>query len=297
MTAGRTQAEGTATMPNPTSARPATARHLKVVSEPTPQSAAESGIDFSVLDAARAAYGEHRTTAFQGEWQESPRDSTEELDPDLAATEIRRLGTGDVVEGLSDADNARLTSPGYRKLSDALRAPTPHAAADIPRAQTVSQVAFGSRLTVRTLKPAADRRLEFSALASQLGINPGITHELVESSVGGVPAFLLVEAPHLHDKTDRVAVLRSKSRLAFSESAQRAMTALWDRDFMDIDLTVVGPGTNFVAAILPPEGLAAIFNNKHTENEDGLCIRTSNTQITTSIPARAGLSGETAHCL
>lgn len=254
-------------MPTSPSARPATKRRLTVVQEATKPQKVATEADFSVLDAAAAAFGKYQTTAVQGDWQEAPG-STESLDTDLAATEMRRLGTDDVVEGLSAADNLRLTSTGYRKLSDSLRAPTPHATNE-PITTPPPPVGFGKKLEVKTLKPAADRRLEFSALAGPLGITPGVPLKLVERSIGGVGVFLLVEAPGRDDQDAPIAILRSKARLAFSESAQRAITAQWDSEFHDSEITVVGPGTDFVAAILPPGALATILNSNYNRNEDG----------------------------
>lgn len=251
----------TAEVPDPTPNDRTVVDHVRRSPTLTPPPTAVAKIDLSVLDVACLSYKQHRRTATQGEWQESPLEAEDSDDPILALTEMRQLGAGDVVEGLGAAENARLTNTGYRHLSDGLRGAKPVETTGPTRIGLASQMRFGSGLAFKTLTPASDRRLEFGALVVPLGMSHEVPHELVDVHIGGLPAFVLVEAPHLDESDDTVAVLRSKSRLAFSESAKRKITARWDREFATTALTVVGPGADFVAAILLPDSLTQLFNN------------------------------------
>lgn len=241
--------------------------HLSVVRDPADSSTSVSTPlvgQWPILQAAARQWAQHRPSFNPGKWDD--RNSlagltTDEL-PDFAATQIRHFGTTDSLPGLDAQTDLRYRDSGYRKLVDEVR-DNDHPAATweaITHPPTVAE--FGNTLEIRTLRPGADKRLEFTSLSKRFAVRTGARFALLPVACAGASGLALVLTSETDDGNMPMATLLSKGRLAFNTPARSTIEVTWDLPYEDCEFTVIGPGVSFVAAILPPTALPELLNQQ-----------------------------------
>ncbi len=212
-----------------------------------------------------AEWSKHRPHVRSGPWCEN-RAPVASYPGGLSPNGIvdnRYLGSSDALAGLGlDADRDPRPA-GYRHLVDLARQQGNAAWSPAPPTARSRSMSVGSPVDVWTLRPETDGRINFGRAGKRWALHTGqILSSFSQLDVGGLPALALSSTTARPDPALPLVVVRSKQRLMFNAAARGRIEAIWGRPFEECEITFVGPGVDFFAAIMPARTLSEMLNSQ-----------------------------------
>lgn len=243
--------------------------------EPNPRSrlavAEPAGDSWPTDEQIAAEWSKHRPVVQSGPWYDDRAPVASYpggLSPN-GIVDIRHLGSSDSLAGLDPDAVADLRPAGYRHLVDLARG---RGSAPLPSRRVPSpgrSISFRSPLDVWTLRPESDGRINFGRAGERWAIHTGEILSLFSRlDVGGLPALALNSITGRPDPALPLVTVRSKQRLMFNEAARGQIEGIWGQRFEECEVTFVGPGVDFLAAIMPARTFSEMLNSQISMEEE-----------------------------